>query len=272
METAGRKPARGSRGSDASHTHHTRGQAAPNSLCHTPWPTRNTCVVIQTPRRAIPLLPPANRSRSFPHPDGPACVTLPIRPPATAPVAQLDRASDYGSGGWEFESSRARHLAHDCTSDRRPLSRRGHFRPPTAGTVTRRATESAPFQTNFRVLTPCSRHGPVGLPPYCSGTDVGVPCGITMTLTSPSSTARTRASAISCRLVGHGAQQAGDLLRGRRAGQARAMRLARQIGSVWLERWLGSTKSDSSIGPSIGRQSVRYLRSRPIKCREHKSR
>ena len=27
-----------------------------------------------------------------------------------APVAQLDRAPDYGSGGWEFESSRARHL------------------------------------------------------------------------------------------------------------------------------------------------------------------
>ena len=27
-----------------------------------------------------------------------------------APVAQLDRASDYGSGGWEFESSRARQL------------------------------------------------------------------------------------------------------------------------------------------------------------------
>src|SRR3546814_904677 len=26
-----------------------------------------------------------------------------------APVAQLDRASDYGSEGWEFESSRARH-------------------------------------------------------------------------------------------------------------------------------------------------------------------
>ena len=25
-----------------------------------------------------------------------------------APVAQLDRASDYGSEGWEFESSRAR--------------------------------------------------------------------------------------------------------------------------------------------------------------------
>ncbi len=28
---------------------------------------------------------------------------------AKAPVAQLDRASDYGSGGWEFESSRAHH-------------------------------------------------------------------------------------------------------------------------------------------------------------------
>ena len=25
-----------------------------------------------------------------------------------APVAQLDRASDYESGGWEFESSRVR--------------------------------------------------------------------------------------------------------------------------------------------------------------------
>ena len=29
-----------------------------------------------------------------------------------APVAQLDRASDYGSGGWEFESSRARQSKH----------------------------------------------------------------------------------------------------------------------------------------------------------------
>ena len=27
-----------------------------------------------------------------------------------APLAQLDRASDYGSGGWGFEFSRARHL------------------------------------------------------------------------------------------------------------------------------------------------------------------
>ena len=28
-----------------------------------------------------------------------------------APVAQLDRVPDYGSGGWEFESSRARHFS-----------------------------------------------------------------------------------------------------------------------------------------------------------------
>src|SRR5947209_20193586 len=30
-------------------------------------------------------------------------------PPWHAPVAQLDRAPDYESGGWEFESLRARH-------------------------------------------------------------------------------------------------------------------------------------------------------------------
>ncbi len=37
-----------------------------------------------------------------------------------APVAQLDRVPDYGSGGWGFESSRAR---HDASSARRhPLS------------------------------------------------------------------------------------------------------------------------------------------------------
>ena len=30
-----------------------------------------------------------------------------------APVAQLDRASDYGSGGWGFESSRARLISSE---------------------------------------------------------------------------------------------------------------------------------------------------------------
>ncbi len=35
-------------------------------------------------------------------------------PVTHAPVAQLDRVPDYGSGGWGFESSRARHY---CLSD-----------------------------------------------------------------------------------------------------------------------------------------------------------
>ena len=30
-----------------------------------------------------------------------------------APVAQLDRVPDYGSGGWGFESSRAHHFLND---------------------------------------------------------------------------------------------------------------------------------------------------------------
>jgi hypothetical protein len=33
----------------------------------------------------------------------------PVRDKSDAPVAQLDRAPDYESGGWEFESLRARH-------------------------------------------------------------------------------------------------------------------------------------------------------------------
>ena len=36
-------------------------------------------------------------------------------PVTHAPVAQLDRVPDYGSGGWGFESSRARHYRlSDC--------------------------------------------------------------------------------------------------------------------------------------------------------------
>src|SRR5260221_11643066 len=39
------------------------------------------------------------------------------RPRLIAPVAQLDRAPDYGSGGWVFESSRARQsLSQDLAS------------------------------------------------------------------------------------------------------------------------------------------------------------
>ncbi len=33
--------------------------------------------------------------------------------PIDAPVAQLDRASDYGSGGWGFDSLRAHHIFKD---------------------------------------------------------------------------------------------------------------------------------------------------------------
>ena len=41
-------------------------------------------------------------------------------PARLAPVAQLDRASDYGSGGWGFESSRARHSLLTHPLDRWP--------------------------------------------------------------------------------------------------------------------------------------------------------
>src|SRR5688572_11665680 len=57
-----------------------------------------------------------------PHAKG-ACATswarLGSRPPNPAPVAQLDRAPDYGSGGWRFNSSRAYH----CESVARAVGR-----------------------------------------------------------------------------------------------------------------------------------------------------
>jgi hypothetical protein len=37
-------------------------------------------------------------------------VRIPLSPPVSAPVAQLDRAPDYGSGGWGFKSLRARQI------------------------------------------------------------------------------------------------------------------------------------------------------------------
>ena len=42
-------------------------------------------------------------------------VQIPLSPPLSdrAPVAQLDRAPDYGSGGWGFKSLRARHFLSD---------------------------------------------------------------------------------------------------------------------------------------------------------------
>ena len=51
-----------------------------------------------------------------------------IRPCATVPVAQLDRASDYGSEGWGFESSRARIDTESHGSPNRGLLlRRAHL-------------------------------------------------------------------------------------------------------------------------------------------------
>jgi hypothetical protein len=41
----------------------------------------------------------------------------PIPAEASAPVAQLDRAPDYESGGQEFESLRARHQLIDIDSE-----------------------------------------------------------------------------------------------------------------------------------------------------------
>src|SRR5215475_10283656 len=44
-------------------------------------------------------------------------VQIPLSPPLSsrAPVAQLDRAPDYGSGGWGFKSLRARHTNQQFT-------------------------------------------------------------------------------------------------------------------------------------------------------------
>ena len=45
------------------------------------------------------------------------CGSTSLREPRDAPVAQLDRAPDYESGGQEFESLRARHLVLICEPD-----------------------------------------------------------------------------------------------------------------------------------------------------------
>src|ERR1043165_236557 len=48
-------------------------------------------------------------------------VRIPLSPPVSAPVAQLDRAPDYGSGGWGFKSLRARHKINNLYSARFPF-------------------------------------------------------------------------------------------------------------------------------------------------------
>jgi hypothetical protein len=51
----------------------------------------------------------------------------PEMPAKNAPVAQLDRAPDYESGGQEFESLRARHSA---TTPNKPMLGGGYRRSP----------------------------------------------------------------------------------------------------------------------------------------------
>src|SRR4029434_6885598 len=50
-------------------------------------------------------------------------VQIPLSPPLSgrAPVAQLDRAPDYGSGGWGFKSLRARHVNRPGTAKLKKL-------------------------------------------------------------------------------------------------------------------------------------------------------
>src|SRR5206468_10561657 len=67
----------------------------------------------RVPRVQIPLSPPA----SFKIADFISNVRFGIRnlePESNAPVAQLDRAPDYGSGGWGFKSLRARQISRSC--------------------------------------------------------------------------------------------------------------------------------------------------------------
>ena len=62
-------------------------------------------------------------------------VQIPLSPPLSgrAPVAQLDRAPDYGSGGWGFKSLRARHENQQVTRFQSGLlSNCFHFLFPSA--------------------------------------------------------------------------------------------------------------------------------------------
>ena len=57
-----------------------------------------------------------------------------------APVAQLDRAPDYGSGGWGFDFSRARHLSSISYEDFR---RRADLSPARIPPFKSRSAEDA---------------------------------------------------------------------------------------------------------------------------------
>ncbi len=72
-------------------------------------------------KRAAGSCPPAQKKINAPRPF-PTAAVFAATEPACAPVAQLDRAPDYESGGREFKSLRARHSCslnlgfcrHDC--------------------------------------------------------------------------------------------------------------------------------------------------------------
>lgn len=96
-----------------------------------------------------------------------------------APVAQLDRASDYGSGGWGFESSRARH------SVSLPL-RTGHIRP------------SAKSLSDTTALPQGGRNGPVQISPVDSARGQKWPRGRSFAAAAPSAVADRQEDAPSC--------------------------------------------------------------------------
>ena len=94
--------------------HETGPMISPRSEKPSPFQPETPCryyakSVLATSKFAISadlthaILPSAGQAASFPRSRRPAA-------PLIAPVAQLDRAPDYGSGGWEFESLRARHF------------------------------------------------------------------------------------------------------------------------------------------------------------------
>ncbi len=101
-------------------------------------------------------------------------------PTRDAPVAQLDRVPDYGSGGWGFESSRARHFSQ-ISGHSRALDgcrRSGRIAPARRVTPvlhgrsqprgTKRGAGRSPLSATGRSRpgqrrqTPASRHVPAG--------------------------------------------------------------------------------------------------------------
>ena len=97
-------------------------------------------------------------------------------PALAAPVAQLDRAPDYGSGGWEFESSRARqslrqliHSQNNTAGNASSPSRApGCSRACTAGSILQaRSSRPGPSRLERR-RRPVGKGRPTGAAPRFS--------------------------------------------------------------------------------------------------------